>query len=230
MTTIKTDVSVKLIQQVGNDEMFVRAARRSTGNKDNVDGTDGLINYLIKQRHGSPFEHGSMTIEVECPIFVAREWMRHRIGWSYSELSGRYSTLETTFWHPSTERGIVNAGKPARPRMVDGTHDQYAVLSTKMAEAYLQAADSYMDMIDAGIAPEVARAILPVGTYTNFWATANPRSIMHFLSLRVNSPDSTFPTYPMQEIQDAADELEWYFHQYWPITHKAFVENGRVAP
>jgi thymidylate synthase (FAD) len=226
---LRSDCAVTLIQQMGNDETIVRAARRST-NQNKTDGAEGLINYLMKSRHGSPFEHGALTIEVECPIFVAREWMRHRIGWSYSELSGRYSELEPTFWAFPEGRGLINEGKPARPKMGPGTSEQRYLVSGNFKLAYADAELAYRHMIDNGIAPEVARSVLPVGTYTNFWATCNPRSCMHFLSLRVQSEEAMFPTYPMAEINQCADLLEKIFAYWWPVTHAAFVKHGRVAP
>jgi thymidylate synthase (FAD) len=226
---LRSDCKVTLIQQMGSDDAVVLAARRSTATA-SLDGAKGLINYLMKSRHGSPFEHGALTIEVECPIFVAREWMRHRIGWSYSELSGRYSELEGVFWAFPEGRGIVNEGKPARPVMGMGTHEQRSMAAARIAGAYRGPYQAYVDMIGAGIAPEVARVVLPVATYTNFWATCNPRSLMHFLSLRVRDDDATFPTYPMAEINQAASDLESNFAYFWPLTHEAFVLHGRVAP
>lgn len=226
---LRSDTLVTEIQYMGSDEMFVRAARRSTKNYDNIEGAEGLINYLMKQRHGSPFEHGGLTVEVEAPIFVAREWMRHRVPWGYSELSGRYSELDPVFWIPAEHRGIVNVGKPARPKMAVDTAKRWTTLIC-MKTAYKVASNQYFQMLRIGVATEVARSVLPVGTYTNFWATANPRAIMHFLSLRSSDQRAKYPTYPQAEIEDAAQQLETIFASHWPITYNAFNTHGRVAP
>lgn len=224
---LRSDVTVTLIQAMATDEHFARAARRSSKQYDKTGGAGGLINSLIAHRHGSPFEHSGMTIEVEAPIFVAREWMRHRVPWGYSELSGRYSELDPVFWIPEEDRGLINVGSSMRPQLAGGDHEaMIADLQVSYGEAWRR----YRSLLEQGYAREVARACLPVAIFTNFWATANARGIMHFLSLRVEDPEATFTTHPMYEIDAAARQLETLFAGQWPLTHKAFVKNGRVCP
>lgn len=225
--------SVDLVQHVGGDLEIVRAARVSVGKAgdESPAAVAGLVRYLMKHRHGSPFEHGSLTVRVECPIFVAREWMRHRVGWSYNEVSGRYSQLRPVFWLPPEGRPTVEppAFKPARPILLDDPVHHGATAAV-LRHAYAAAWGAYRALLDAGAAREVARAVLPVGVFTSFVATANPRSLMHFLSLRTRHPAAAAAGYPMAEIAQAADDLERIAAGFWPETFRAFTENGRVAP
>lgn len=220
---------VDLVQHIGSDELIAAAARVSTGSEQQ-DGVPQLINYLMKHRHGSPFEHGLLTFRIECPIFVAREFMRHRIGWSYNERSGRYAELDGHCWMPDALRPLVNSGSSARPLFERGSSAQRELVVNQFAEAYIAAEHAYRAMLEGGIAYEIARSVLPVGLFTEFYATCNPRSLMHFLSLRIDDADNTYETYPLEEIQDVAVRLEEFLAHHFPATHRAFVRNGRVAP
>lgn len=232
-TTFDAYPTVEVIQQVGSDGMIVQAARVSSGNDldaATVKTQTGLINFLVKNRHGSPFEHGSITFRVHCPIFVAREFMRHRAGWSYNETSGRYRELEPAFWVPSTYRPMTQEGKPGEYRLTQGAdnRDKAEKAQEQLCRSYGYVWSAYREMLEAGIPREVARAVLPVGIYTDFYATANPRAVMHFLSLRTEDDRATVPSFPQQEIQDVAVRMEEAFEAYWPITYAAWNENGRV--
>src|ERR1700761_5780706 len=102
-----SEITVELLQSVGSDEMIAKAARVSTlGENTHSDKIDGLLEYLIKMKHSAPFEHGQMIFRVHAPVFVFREWHRHRT-WSYSEESARYKELEPVFWIPKSDRKIV---------------------------------------------------------------------------------------------------------------------------
>lgn len=212
------------------------AARVSTqGEKslDDVGGdaerSQGLINYLMRDRHGSPFEHNSMTFFVSAPIFVFREFMRHRIA-SYNEESGRYRQLRPVFYVPGPERKLVQQGKPGSYDFVDGTAEQHRIAVEQTQQACRQAYAAYQAMLAAGIAREVARGVLPVGTYSSMYVTMNARSLMNFLSLRTKRPDSAFPSFPQREIEMVAELMEGYWSELMPLTHAAFERNGRVAP
>lgn len=216
-----TNVStVELIKTNATDDDVAYAAwvsnygdeARSRG----VERIDGLINFLYRERHMSPFEHGSFTFFVETPIFVAREFMRHRTA-SYNEHSARYSDLEPMFWIPADDRPIVQTGKVGAYRFEVGTPEQYEVLNEEMLLAYEQCWSSYQNMKRAGIANEVARAVLPVGIYTRFYVTMNPRNVMQFLTLR-NDPNA------QQEIREVAAVMEQMFAEAMPLTYKAYVE------
>jgi thymidylate synthase (FAD) len=216
----------------GSDAKICQAARVSTlGSAAAESGeASGLINYLMRDRHGSPFEHGQLSFLVEAPIFVAREFMRHRSGWSYNETSGRYRELEPVFYVPDRTRPLVQEGKPGAYTFVDGTDEQYGITRAEHEQAYRTAWSSYQRMLKAGVAKEIARDVLPVGLFTSFYATCNPRSLMHFLGLRTRVPSATFPSFPQQEIEKVAQDMEEAFAEHFPLTYIAYTNNGRVAP
>ncbi|WLW38529.1 thymidylate synthase [Streptomyces phage Vanseggelen] len=192
--------------------------------------SEGLINYLMRDRHGSPFEHGSFTFVIEAPIFVAREFFRHRAGWSYNEESGRYRELRPVFYVPAPDRNLQQVGKPGAYTFEPGTPAQYSSVTASSKDAYQVAWNAYQNQLQAGVAKEVARNVLPVGIFTSFWATCNPRSLMHFLSLRTNRQNAKVPSFPQREIELVADQMEYAFMDVMPTTHRAFEMQGRVAP
>ena len=230
------DVTVELVKHSASDADVIWAARVSTSGETSLDeiGQDpersaGLINFLARERHGTPFEHTSMTFFVSAPIFVFREFMRHRIA-SYNEESGRYRELKPVFYIPSTERKLIQVGKTGAYTFVDGTPEQYETSVKAMKEAYVVAYDQYQKMLDAGIAREVARAVLPVGLYSSMYVTMNARALMNFLSLRTAREGSHFPSYPQREIEMVAEKMEVEFARLMPLTHAAFEKSGRVTP
>ena len=133
--------------------------------------SQGLINYLMRDRHGSPFEHSSMTFLVIAPIFVFREFHRHRAGWSYNEESGRYRRLDPVFYVPGPDRKLVQSGKPGAYYFSPGTPAQHALVTETVEAACKQAYVAYLEMLEAGVAREVARTVLPVGLYSSMYAT-----------------------------------------------------------
>jgi thymidylate synthase (FAD) len=232
-----SQITVRKIQQMGGDEMVVAAAKVSTSGEEALkfvdkDANAGLINFLMSHRHGTPFEHSSVTFFVHAPIFVWREWHRHRIGFSYNEESARYKQLDPVFWIPNRDRKLVPTEKhtSARPDFGPGTEAKYLWLVDDLKVGYIEAYGRYQTRIDLGYAKEVARAGLPVGIYSSCWVTCNPRSLMAFLSLRIHDPHATFVSYPQAEIQQAALVCERFLQEGWPITYEAFVKNGRVGP
>jgi thymidylate synthase (FAD) len=231
--SIRSDVTVKLVNISANDAMVAKAARVSTiGKQSAADDlpTEGLINFLMRDRHGSPFEHNSFTFLVEAPIFVAREHMRHRAGWSYNEESGRYKELEGVFYMPDKDRALLQVGKAGAYSFKAGSDAHFARMAANMLVVYDDAFGAYKDMLKAGIAREVARMVLPVGTFTSYYATCNARSLMHFLSLRTISEDAQYPSFPQREIEMVAERMEREFREAMPHTHDAFAKHGRVAP
>jgi len=177
----------------------------------------------------SPFEHNSFTFFVSAPIFVFREYMRHRT-FSFNEESGRYRRLEPVFYVPGEDRKLVQEGKPGRYVFVDGTPEQHKLVDESTRSVCTTAYRAYLDMLEAGIAREVARGVLPVSIYSSMYATCNARALMHFLSLRTKREDSTFPSFPQREIELVAEKMEALFAQAMPLTHAAFNRNGRVSP
>ncbi|MCY0933672.1 FAD-dependent thymidylate synthase [Streptomyces sp. H34-S4] len=231
----RSDVTVDLVKHNAKDFDVAMAARVSTiggSHDETVDLTrdHGLINFLMRDRHGSPFEHNSFTFYIEAPIFVAREFFRHRAGWSYNEQSGRYKELDPVFYVPPRDRDLIQVGRPGAYTFEPGTYDHFGITRWEHEQTYRITWTSYQRMLREGIAKEVARNVLPVGIFTSFYATCNARSLMHFLSLRTMREGSKFPSFPQREIELVAEDMEGIFEERMPITHAAFLRNGRVAP
>ncbi len=232
----RDDVTVELVKANANDADVIWAARVSTAGEQSREEIDsdpsrsaGLINYLARERHGSPFEHTSMTFFISAPIFVFREFMRHRIA-SYNEESGRYRELKPVFYIPSPQRKLVQTGKTGHYVFIDGTKEQFETTIKSMKETYEVAYKNYKAMLDAGVAREVARAVLPVALYSSMYVTMNARALMNFLSLRTSREGSHFPSYPQREIEMVAEKREERFARLMPLTYSAFEKSGRVAP
>lgn len=223
---------VILIDVAGGDARVCQAARVSTLGGDSIETekSSGLINFLMKNRHGSPFEHASMTFLISAPIFVWREFMRHRIGFSYNEQSGRYMEMEPLFYVPDSVRPLVQVGKTGEYEYIQGNAAQVDIVRTEMTSAAYFEWARYRRLLENGVAKEVARMYLPLALYSSAYVTCNPRSLMNFLSLRTKSDYSTFKSFPMYEINAVANKMEDIFADLFPITHNAFIENGRVAP
>jgi thymidylate synthase (FAD) len=229
----RSDMTVELIQAMASDTAVVRAARVSTGaNAEQlVDPKKdaGLINYLMRERHGSPFEHNAFTFYIEAPIFVFREFQRHRIA-SYNEESARYKELEPVFYVPDLKRNLVQTGKTGAYEFSAGSLGQFAVVYRSTYNANLEAYSSYKQMLESGVAREVARGVLPVNIYSSMYVTMNARALMNFLSLRTSRKGTAFPSYPQREIEMVAEQMEEWFKTEMPATYEAFNANGRVAP
>lgn len=227
---LSSEIHVKLIDSMASDIAVTRAAQVSVKGENNPEtDTPRLINYLMESRHGSPFEHTAFTFFVAAPIFVFREWHRHRIA-SINEMSGRYTKLRPMFYTPSFDRNLQNVGTPARPEFAPGTPAQKTLVRQGDLEIAQRSWDLYEERIEAGIANEIARTVLPVSVYSEMYWTVNARALMNFLSLRVDSPDATSRTRPQREIEMGAEQIETLFAATMPHTHASFVKHGRVAP
>lgn len=243
ITSSGSDVDILAAMMVSTQGVHSADVRQLA---DDPDAVKGKLNFLMKNRHGTPFEHASMTFLVHAPIAVFREWQRHRIGISYNEESGRYKQLEPVFYLPPRERPLIQVGKPGHYHFEPGTDELYGLMSRSIRTSCTVAYQNYEEMLAAGVAREVARGVLPVYIYSSMYVTLNPRSLMNFLSLRTtvagsrslpwdswgaaNMPDAVFPSYPMWEIEQCALKQETFFAQQFPITHEVFRANGSVAP
>ena len=214
----RSDMTVELVKASASDADVIWAARVSTAGEQSLEevGEDparsaGLINYL------------------SAPIFVFREFMRHRIA-SYNEESGRYRELQPVFYVPSKERKLIQVGKTGAYTFEDGTQEQFDITVKAMKESYLFTYERYQKMLEAGVAREVARAVLPVALYSSMYVTMNARALMNFLSLRTSRDGSHFPSYPQREIEMVAEKMEEHFATLMPLTHGAFQKSGRIAP
>lgn len=214
-------MKVTLVSSMADDLNVVRSAKVSTIGKDSMttESSQGLINYLMREGHASPFEHNVFTFLIQAPIFVAREFMRHRIA-SYNEESGRYRVLNTEFYYP-VNRPLKQIGKTGDYEFEMAEELRESVFE-EFDRAYGVAEETYHRLIDMGIAKEVARMVLPVGIYTSFYVTINARSLMNFLKLRTASN-------AQYEIRVIANDMEKHFKDTMPLTYKSWVENGRKA-
>lgn len=228
---------VDLIDHMGNDTAIVKAARVSLKGANEVylkneelgRRESGLINYLLREKHGSPFEHTSMTFYVKAPIFVFREFQRHRIA-SYNEMSGRYTQLPGEFYLPGELRPLINVGTSSKPQMAPGTEDQHYEMCSDAVEVYELAWTKYNKMLNDGIANELARIVLPVGIFSQMYVTMNLRGLFNFLSLRTQEEGAAHISRPQYEIEQVARMMETRASSLFPAAFAAFNEYGRVAP
>lgn len=239
MTDFNTngELHVEVVKHSLSDADVVWAARVSTAGEASLESLEqdpaesrGLIRFLLRERHGSPFEHGSITFRVTMPRFVGREQLRHRVGFSYNEESGRYRKYEPNFYVPGPERPLVQVGKAGAYTFEFGTQEQHELV----VDAYLisigTAWKQYNRMLDGGIAREVARGVLPETIFSTMYITCNARSLMHYLSLRTKDDRAEKKSYPQWEIEQVARKMETSLGELMPITYEAFNDYGRVAP
>jgi thymidylate synthase (FAD) len=215
---------VRLDESMASDLAVVNGARVSFArHKTEMDeGDEGLIRFLMRERHASPFEHSVFRFHVRCPIFVAREWFRHR--WSsFNEFSLRYAKATDDFYVPEPEDVRTQVGKPGAYSFEPVDDELAERTRDELREVYEHAFTTYERLVEAGVARELARSALPVGAYTEFYWTVNARSLMNFVSLRAAEA-------AQREIRRYADAVETFFAEKMPVTHAAFVAAGRVAP
>jgi thymidylate synthase (FAD) len=215
---------VRLDDAMATDLSVVNSARVSFGRrKTEMDEADeGLIRFLMRDHHGTPFEHNSFRFHVRAPIFVAREWFRHRVG-SFNEFSMRYARATDDFYLPEPDDVRTQVGKPGAysfepvpPELAEQTREE-------LQAVYDQAYATYERLVEAGVARELARCVMPVGAYTEFYWTVNARALMNFVALRAHEN-------AQREIRRYAEAVEAFFAERMPVTHAAFVANDRVAP
>jgi len=205
---------VRLIDTMGNDMSVVRSARVSYGNETKGEEADKkLINYLMKHNHGTPFEHLNFTFHIKAPIFIARQWFRHRIG-SFNEISGRYVKLDLDFWSPDEWR-INDKQNLQSSSFKKLSKEEIAELESSLEYTYKYISVTYDHLIAQGVAREQARAILPVGTYTEFYWTVNARSLFNFIKLRTHES-------AQKEMQDYGNIIYEIAKETAPWTFEAF--------
>ena len=219
-----TDGFVRLDSAMADDLSVVNAARVSFGTRKEAmdERDDGLIGFLMRERHGTPFEHNAFRFHIRCPIFVAREWFRHRIG-SFNEFSLRYAKATDDFYVPAAEDVRSQVGKPGAYTFEPVDSELAERTREELQAVYEHAFATYERLVEAGVARELARSALPVGAYTQFYWTLNARALMNFVSLR-NAQ------FAQLEIRRYAEAVEAFFAERMPVTYASFLENGRVAP
>ena len=215
---------VVLEKMMGGELDIVNNARVSFNSEaDEMDERNrGLINFLMRERHSSPFEAVLFRFDVRAPLFVVREWQRHRIS-SYNEESARYSVINEDFYVPDKDYVRSQHGKPGAyyfepiedPEVVDEV--RYHI-----ERAQKEAFRTYKHLLDTGVAKEVARTVLPVGMYSRFKWTVNLRSLLNFLSLRNHK-------HAQQEIRDFAEAVEELVAEQLPFVMEKWNEHGRFS-
>jgi thymidylate synthase (FAD) len=215
---------VRLDDAMASDLSVVNAARVSFARrKDVMEESDaGLIRFLMRERHGTPFEHNAFRFHIRAPIFVAREWFRHRIG-SFNEFSMRYAKATDEFYVPAPEDVRSQVGKPGAYSFEPVDDELAQATRDELAAVYAAAYAAYERLVEQGVARELARAVMPVGAYTEFYWTVNARALMNFVSLRAAET-------AQREIRRYADAVEQLFAERMPVTHEAFVASDRTAP
>ncbi|HOI42559.1 MAG TPA: FAD-dependent thymidylate synthase [Elusimicrobiales bacterium] len=201
---------VKLVDFMGGDMRAVESARVSFGGVSKGEDRDRkLLEYLLEHGHFSPFEHSVFQFHIKCPIFVARQWMRHRIA-SYNEISARYTEVHDEFYTPEEFRAQDTVN---RQGSVEGRLDQSA-LSAEYSAAIDASYSAYQALLKAGVARELARGVLPVSQYTQFYWTVNARSLLNFLDLRLHK-------HAQLEIRRYAEAIAAVFREKMPWTWEA---------
>jgi thymidylate synthase (FAD) len=215
---------VRLDDAMATDLSVVNAARVSFARrKEEMDDSDaGLIRFLMRDRHGTPFEHNSFRFHIRAPIFVAREWMRHRIG-SFNEFSMRYAKATDDFYMPESDDVRTQVGKPGAYSFDPVPPDVAETTRDELRAVYEAAFTAYERLVELGVARELARCVMPVGAYTEFYWTVNARALMNFVSLRAAET-------AQREIRRYAEACEHFLAERMPVTYEAFVASGRMAP
>lgn len=203
---------VRLVDFMGGDQRAVESARVTFGSKSKGAEKDKLlVEYLLAHGHHTPFEHSVFQFHVKCPIFVARQWLRHRMA-SYNEVSARYTEVKDEFYVPSEFRAQDKVNR-------QGSLKSPALKTAELLETYKASIEAsyaaYRKLLEAGVARELARLVLPVSQYTQFHWTVNARSLMNFITLRMDS-------HAQLEIQAYAEAIAEIFKAEMPWTWEAF--------
>lgn len=224
MDTTKIDLLdhgyVRLVDHMGSDLSIVRSARVShnaewrTGEDEGKD--EKLISYLMKNRHTTPFEAVTFTFEVKAPIFVFRQWHRHRT-WSFNEVSARYTELPEEFYVPALEVITVQSGSNKQAR-TDEIHADASYFATYIHKVSSEAFAQYKEFLEMGCPRELARSILPVGTYSHMFASVDLHNLFHFLRLRLHS-------HAQYEIRVYAEAMLELITPVCPVAVKYFKES-----
>jgi thymidylate synthase (FAD) len=210
---------IRLVESMGSDISIVRNARVSYDAAPRLDGSDDkLINYLWKHKHTSPFEAVQFTFDIKCPIFVARQWHRHRT-WAYNEISARYAALPEEYYVPEIEN-ITTQSKSNKQMRTDEVHEEAEYWRDVITNRCTEAFSAYKAMLEAGVPRELARGVLPMNTYTHFFGTVDLKNLFHFLELRLHE-------HAQYEIRVYAEAIIELIRPIVPVAVNAFAfQNG----
>lgn len=204
---------VRLVDFMGGDAAVVQSARVSFGKGMTNDERDKkLLFFLLANGHETPFEHSVFKFHIKCPIFVARQWFRHRIA-SYNEISGRYTEMKEEFCLPETLRRQKTRNYKYE-LLDDAENDE---LRQRIQKHYDASFQLYQDLLEKGVAKEHARIVLPLSLYTQFYWTLNSRALMNFLRLRMEE-------HAQYEIRQYANIINDIFKNKMPWSQEAFMK------
>lgn len=212
---------VRLVDYFGGDARIVQSARVSYG-----DGTKSvredaaLIDYLLRNEHTSPFEQVVLTFHIKMPIFVARQWVRHRTA-RMNEISGRYSVMRNEFYVPAAEDVALQSTDNKQGRSTDTVDAKYAKHVRQLLEDGQKASyDTYTELVDSGLAREIARVNLPLSLYTEIYWQCDLHNLMHFLKLRLDG-------HAQKEIRDYAEVILELARKVAPMAIQSFENHKR---
>lgn len=213
---------VRLVDHMGSDVSIARAARVSFDADWRAgldDGSDAkLISYLLRNKHSTPFEAVTFTFEVKAPIFVFRQWHRHRT-WSYNEVSARYTQLDEGYYIPAVENITTQSASNKQSR-TDVTHWQADLMRGVIMDSCESSLAEYLKLLHDGCPRELARMVLPVASYSRMFATVNLHNLLHFLRLRLH-PHAQY------EIRVYAEAIAEMLRELVPVTMSAFDDMQR---
>ena len=216
---------VRVVDYMGDDNAVVQAARVSYGKgTKKISEDQGLINYLMRHRHSTPFEMCEIKFHIKLPMFVARQWIRHRTA-NVNEYSARYSILDKEFYIPAPEHLAAQSTNNRQGRADVLTGDYAQKILQLLKEDATRSYDHYEYMLNldnqdpdrSGLARELARMNLPVNFYTQWYWKIDLHNLMHFLSLRADS-------HAQYEIRVYADIMLDILRLWLPLTHQAFMD------
>lgn len=251
----RSDMTVRLVRAMGDDKAIVDDARTSlrAPGKSRADPEDRslkerdrqLLREFFSLGHASTMRGCALTVELEVPLFIQRElrthWVANRQTWSdfeendilgWNDQSGRYRSYEPVFWIPESDRLMIEVENfdPMRPRMEQADSDIYGFISQFMGSRFQICWGAYERLLDAGVAREVARAVLPQSIYVAGRMTMNLNAAFGLMALRINHPKNARITYPQREIEQVAEAIEVIVQERWPEAHRAWHETGRIRP
>lgn len=192
---------VKLVDHMGSDLSVVNSARVSFGKKkEQFDNRDAkLVKYLWEHKHTSPFRHASVQFHIKAPIFVLRQWMKHQVGCSWNEISGRYVQFEYEFYEPEIFRQQSKNNKQGSFGQIEKQEEAKSIYKTAM----LYSIRDYNRLLEMGVCKEQARMVLPTALYSECYWTCSLQAVMHFIQLR----DEEHAQWEIQEYARGVKEL-----------------------
>lgn len=217
---------VRLVSHMGDDLAVVRSARVSYNAEWRTGADSGkderLIRYLMNNRHTTPFESVTFTFDVKAPIFVFRQWHRHRT-WSYNEVSARYTELPEEFYVPAPENIGAQSSTNKQGRDMNQGHLPVAALALcdTVRQQNLSAFRTYRQLLIQGVPRELARSVLPVSTYSHMFATVNLHNLFHFLRLRLHA-------HAQYEIRVYAQAMLRLIYPIVPVSADAFLASAEM--